>query len=510
MRQSVLLLGRYHLVERLGEGGMAEVWKANVMGPQGFARTVVVKRVLPHLVRDPAFVKMFLSEARLSARLTHANIVQVFELGEANGEYFMSMEYVRGRDLVALLRSRSKTGPLPIGAGAYVTRDVCRGLEYAHTLTDDLGRPMGLIHRDVSLSNVMIGFDGSVKLLDFGVAKALGEVGDHKTATGMVKGKFAYMAPEQVEGLPIDHRADLFSAGVILYETLTNRRLFKGENDMHTLSLVRTANVPKPSATNPEVPPELDEVCLKALARKPEDRFASCGELAAALDEAVHRTKWGPERMGALMREMFPESSVSQSFPRLNAANLETATLSTAPELAHAVAGLKTPRRALWAGGFAGLALAGYVLWISLHRDRRSLVPSDPPLPSRVATAPLPPVSPTVRSPSAPPPQVTLHIDSRPQDAEVFFAGEGAARGRTPLDVTVPRAAAKQSIRLVLGGYDPASTEVETQADGWVQLTLQKKQRSHSAKTARSLEHEPAPAPKHREVDSEIPDPFAN
>jgi serine/threonine-protein kinase len=299
--------GKYQLVEKLGQGGMAEVWKARIVGPAGFQRTLVVKRILPHLVEDAHFVQMFVAEARLSARLNHANIVQVFELGNVEGEYFLAMEYVRGRDLVRLLKAQAGRGNLDPGLGAYVVREVCRALGYAHGLVDDRGQPLRIIHRDVSPSNIMLAFDGAVKLLDFGIAKALAEAGESKTQTGTLKGKFGYMAPEQVEGRDIDHRADLFAAGIVLWESLTARRLFKGATDMQTIALVREARIEPPSRLNPAVPPELDRVCLRALAKSVEDRYATCEEMAIDLDRQVYELGYGPEKLKAVLRDLFPD-----------------------------------------------------------------------------------------------------------------------------------------------------------------------------------------------------------
>src|SRR5579871_2751117 len=196
--------GKYQLIEPLGKGGMAEVWRAQILGPAGFARTLVIKRILPHLAADPQLVKLFLAEAKLSARLSHPNVVQVFELGEVDGEWFLAMEYVRGRDLGAIVRAVVERGAPPgapphPGLAAFVVREVCRALAYAHALTDDDGAPLRLIHRDVSPANVMCSFDGAVKLLDFGIAKALARSGE-STQTGALRGKLGYLAPEQVEG----------------------------------------------------------------------------------------------------------------------------------------------------------------------------------------------------------------------------------------------------------------------------------------------------------------------
>lgn len=298
--------GKYVLVERLGRGGMAEVWKAKMVGPARFERTMVVKRILPHLAEDAEFVEMFVSEARLSARLNHANIVSVFELGLFDGEYFLAMEYVRGMDLISVLRRHAPQGPLPPGFAAFVLREVASALAYAHSLTDDNGVPLGLIHRDVSPSNVMIRFDGGVKLLDFGIAKALSEVGDTKTRDGTLKGKLGYMSPEQIQGKELDARSDLFSAGILLHEALAGRRLFKGTHEAQTLELVLQARVEPPSRFNPAVPPDLDRICLKALARDPRDRYQTGDELAADLDQIANQLDWGPVRLVALMKSLFP------------------------------------------------------------------------------------------------------------------------------------------------------------------------------------------------------------
>ncbi|MDB4964367.1 MAG: serine/threonine protein kinase, partial [Myxococcales bacterium] len=350
--------GKYQLVERLGRGGMAEVWKAKISGPQGFSRTLVVKRILPHLVEDPHFVQMFVSEARLSARLNHTNIVQVFELGEIGTEFFLAMEYVRGRDLVNVVRAQLLKGLPPPGLGAFVMREVCRALAYAHALCDERGQPLQLIHRDVSPSNVMISFDGAVKLLDFGIAKALSEANENKTVTGTLKGKFGYMSPEQVEGKEIDHRADLFAAGVVLHEVLTGKRLFKGQSDLQTIAMVRDAKVDPPSLINPAVPKELDDVCLKALSKNPKDRWNGCDEMAVALDDVVHGMKWGPERLASMLRELFPDEPSHSSV-------VSMAPSDTMPSSNLTIGALRRhERRRRVAFGAAGLAVVGGLAWL--------------------------------------------------------------------------------------------------------------------------------------------------
>ena len=359
----MLRFGKYQLYERLGRGGMAEVWKAKIVGPAGFERTLVVKRILPHLAEDSRFIQMFVSEARLSARLTHPNVVQVFELGDVNGEFFLAMEYVRGKDLVAVVRSLLGRGLPPPALGAYVVREVCRALAYAHGLTDDAGQPLRLIHRDVSPSNVMISFDGMVKLLDFGIAKALAESTENKTQTGTLKGKFGYMSPEQIDGKEIDHRADLYAVGIVLHEVLTGRRLFKGGNDLQTIAMVREGRIEPPSALNDQVPPELDRICLKALARDRDARYAGCHEMAADLDEVVHHLKWSPEKMAELMRELFAADDVQTGpIPLLP----EEASASGSSLTIGALRAQERRRKVAFAAG--GLALLGGVAWLVAAR----------------------------------------------------------------------------------------------------------------------------------------------
>jgi serine/threonine-protein kinase len=299
--------GKYTLFERIGRGGMAEVYKGRIQGPAGFERTFVVKRILPHLSEDPTFIKMFVEEAKLSARLNHPNIVQIFELGAVEREYFISMEYIRGRDLAETMRAIWKTlGPPRPELVAYIGREACRALSYAHSLTDDAGRLLGMIHRDVSPSNIMLSYEGGVKLLDFGIAKALGDAPVETTKSGTMKGKYAYMAPEQTEGDDVDSRIDIFSCGIVLHEVLTGRRLFKGNNDIQTIERVRRCEVPPPSFQNPMCPPELDNIVLRALARNRADRFATAAEMADALDDVVHASRFQPGHLAQLLHDLFP------------------------------------------------------------------------------------------------------------------------------------------------------------------------------------------------------------
>jgi serine/threonine-protein kinase len=274
---------RYRITERVAAGGMAEVFKGVAESLQGFRKNVAIKRVLPNLTKNEKFVQMFLDEARLSLFLQHANIVQVFDIGHSDDTYFIVMEYVEGVDLKAILEWRRRINKrLTIGQTIYMIMEVCKGLAYAHDLSHpETGRPLGIVHRDISPANVLVSRNGEVKLADFGLAKAASQV--ESTDPGVVKGKMSYLSPEAARGANVDHRADIFAVGILLYEALTGKRLFYGDSDYQTVELVRNAKIPPIAAQNPEVEPEFEEICRKALARRVEDRFQTATDLQDAL-----------------------------------------------------------------------------------------------------------------------------------------------------------------------------------------------------------------------------------
>jgi serine/threonine protein kinase len=262
---------------------MAEVFKGVAESLQGFRKNVAIKRVLPALTKNQKFITMFLDEARLSLFLQHANIVQVFDIGHADDTYFIVMEFVDGVDLKAIMEWRRRIGRrLTIGQTIYMTMEVCKGLAYAHDLVHpETGERLGIVHRDVSPANVLISRNGEIKLADFGLAKAASQV--ESTDPGVVKGKMSYLSPEAARGENVDQRADIFSVGILLYEMLTSKRLFYGDTDYQTVELVRNAKIPPIATQNPEVEPEFEEICRKALARRTEDRFQTATDLQDAL-----------------------------------------------------------------------------------------------------------------------------------------------------------------------------------------------------------------------------------
>jgi serine/threonine protein kinase len=279
--------GKYYLLERINVGGMAEVFKAKTVGVEGFERIVALKRILPSIAEDEEFITMFIDEAKIAVQLQHANIAQIFDLGKVDDSYFIALEYVNGRDLRSIFDDLRKTGQrMPLAQVCYCVMQLCEGLDYAHNKRDAQGRELNLVHRDVSPQNVLLGYEGEVKLIDFGIAKAAGKAS--KTQAGILKGKFGYMSPEQVRGLPIDRRSDIFALGIVLYELLTGERLFIGESDFSTLEKVRNVEIVPPSSFNGEIPEKLERIVLKALEKNVEDRYQNAIDLHDDLQLFMH------------------------------------------------------------------------------------------------------------------------------------------------------------------------------------------------------------------------------
>ncbi|WP_394826881.1 protein kinase domain-containing protein [Pendulispora albinea] len=276
-------LGRYTVFAEIASGGMASVHLGRLIGSAGFARTVAIKRLHPHLARNPDFVAMFLDEARLVSRIRHPNVVHTLDVVSDENELLIVMEYIQGESLARIIRSASTQGMrLPPTIASAIMVGVLDGLHAAHEATSERGQPLGIVHRDVSPQNVIVGRDGVARVLDFGVAKAAGRV--HETKDGSVKGKFAYMAPEQLGRADVDRRTDIFAASIVLWETLVGARLFDGDNLAEIVSAVVNRDVPPPSARAPEVPRELDAVVLKGLDRDADRRFATAHDMAVALE----------------------------------------------------------------------------------------------------------------------------------------------------------------------------------------------------------------------------------
>ncbi|MGE0551430.1 MAG: serine/threonine protein kinase [Kofleriaceae bacterium] len=277
---------RYTITERLDHGGMAEVFRGVAESMEGFKKSVAIKRILPNLTKNQKFVSMFLDEARLSLFLQHANIVQVFDISKTpDNAYFLVMEYVDGCNLKGLIeRQKQKGKRIDVAHSIYLMIECCKALHYAHSLEHpETNEPLGIVHRDISPPNILLSKNGEVKLVDFGLAKANSQI--ESTDPGVVKGKFSYLSPEAASGTEVDHRADVFAVGIILWELFTGRRLFYGDTDYQTVELVRQARIPSIAALNPEIESELEQVVRKALARDPEDRYHSAADLYDALSQ---------------------------------------------------------------------------------------------------------------------------------------------------------------------------------------------------------------------------------
>jgi serine/threonine protein kinase len=305
--------GKYLLLERISVGGMAEVFKAKSFGVEGFEKIIAIKRILPSIAEDGEFIQMFIDEAKIAGQLSHANICQIFELGKIQDSHFIAMEFVWGKDLLQIQnRFRKLRAQMPMPMAAFIAAKVCEGLDYAHRRKDALGRPLNIIHRDVSPQNILVGFNGCVKLIDFGVAKAAGKVSH--TITGAIKGKYAYMSPEQARGDELDLRSDIFGLGVILYELLAQARLFKRDSESATLKAVLGAKVAPPSSIVKGIPKALDAVVLKALARDRDDRYQSAGELQMALESFIvdQRLPATPAHLSQFMKELYAQEAADE------------------------------------------------------------------------------------------------------------------------------------------------------------------------------------------------------
>jgi len=264
--------GKYLLLEKIAVGGMAEVFKAKITGVEGFEKLIAIKRILPNISEDQEFVTMFTDEAKIAGELSHANIAQIFDLGRVGNIYFIAMEFIHGKDLRTIWERHHRRGrKMPIPMSVYIMTRVCEGLDYAHRKKNAAGRELNIIHRDVSPQNILVSYEGEVKIIDFGIAKAANKVS--KTQAGILKGKFGYMSPEQVRGLPLDRRSDIFSAGIVLYELVCGERLFAGSSDFSTLEKIRKVEILPPSTINQEISPDLERIILKALAKDPADRY---------------------------------------------------------------------------------------------------------------------------------------------------------------------------------------------------------------------------------------------
>ena len=445
-------VGGYTIVGELATGGMAELFLARRVGPEGFARSGVVKRIRPHLAKSDEFVRMFLDEARIAAGIRHPNVVSVEELGRDGDSLFMVMEYLSGESLHALIAELARRNRhLDPALAAHVVAEACAGLHAAHEMTDDSGRPLEVVHRDVSPQNLFITYDGSVKVLDFGIAKAADRL--TRTETGYFKGKFAYMAPEQIKEQPVDRRADVFALGVVLFEALTGRRLFRTKNPAATLRAVLESSIVRPSAIRPNIPSALDEACLKALSRPIDQRHATAAELRRDLLRAVPPGDDLPEaRLKGLMETLFAARAEEKSEmvrrvrdgEQVERLVTEPSEESDIPSVGSDFAQLAdepvapSGRRGLrWLVG----ALLALIFAAGVGATFAVMEPSERAAPRRA-------------------PRVPVELAFTTEPAGATLHGPEGLVGVTPTTLRVPKTSASLTFRLELDGYAPWTDEV--------------------------------------------------
>ncbi len=308
-------IGRYDLRFELASGGMASVYLARTEGAPGFQKLLALKRIHPHLAKEKDYIEMFLDEARIASRITHANVCSVFDFGEADGEYYIAMEYLVGEPLSrvhqrVMANADQRSSTLLPARMARVMAGACEGLHAAHELKDSTGELLNVVHRDVSAENLFVTYDGVVQVVDFGIAHARQRV--HHTSAGQVKGTFPYMAPEQMTAAMVDRRVDVWAVGAVLWELLTLRRLFLRDNDVNTMYAVLSGEIRPPSDYRKDVPPELDSIVLRALQRNPDERWQTARQMGTALRRflAKQQELVGPAELADWMAELFPDGEI--------------------------------------------------------------------------------------------------------------------------------------------------------------------------------------------------------
>jgi|CXWL01.1.fsa_nt_gi serine/threonine-protein kinase len=288
--------GKYTLIDRIAVGGMAEIFLARQAGLEGFEKTIVIKRIRPHLSKQASFVKMFLNEAKLAAQLNHPNIVQIYDLGKIGESYFIAMEYIFGRDMRRIIPKADTLGiPFPMVYALKIASSVCEGLYYAHQKVDLYGNALNIVHRDVTPENIFVSFDGTVKVLDFGIAKAANQI--EQTRAGEIKGKLSYMSPEQCMGKPLDCRSDLFSLGVVLYEWLTGFKLFTGDSEVAILKSITEGKIYAPSYFKADIPEAVEAILMKALEKDREKRYQTAWDMQYDLDQFLSQYEFTPSNI---------------------------------------------------------------------------------------------------------------------------------------------------------------------------------------------------------------------
>ncbi|QDE70092.1 MULTISPECIES: serine/threonine protein kinase [Myxococcus] len=336
--------GKYRLIDRIAVGGMAEIFLAHQQQDDGRESPVVIKRIRPHLSKHAAFVKMFLNEARLASQLNHPNVVQIHDLGKIADSYFIAMDYVSGRDMRRVVPKAEALGiPFPLVYAVKIASCVCAGLHHAHTKVDLYGNPLNIVHRDVSPENIVVAFDGSVKILDFGIAKAANQM--EQTRNGEIKGKLSYMSPEQCLGKPLDCRSDVFSLGVVLYEWLTGFKLFTGESEAAVMRSITDGKIYAPSYFREDLPERLEIILMRALERDRDKRYQTAAQMQKDLDAFLDAYDFTPTalHLSNFIKQLFEEELAAEQ-RRLAVRAAAAPTSEEALELSDVAAALDTAK----------------------------------------------------------------------------------------------------------------------------------------------------------------------
>jgi serine/threonine-protein kinase len=473
-------VGKYTILMELGSGGSATVSAAISKGIAGFSKIVVLKAIRDGLGHDEATVKMFLGEARLSARMNHPNVVQVYEVFKQNNLPVIVMEYLDGQSLATLLARCSGSSDFPVEIGIAILAKTLAGLQYAHSLTDYSGEPLHLVHRDVSPHNVMIGYDGQVKLVDFGIAKLKNQNG--QTRTGVIKGKLNYMAPEQVHG-DMDHRADIFAVGVMLWEVVARQRYWGDSGDATIIGRLLTGNIPQLRDAKPDADPELERICLKALAVDPDKRYARAADMQSDLEAYLKGSTVDvtQEVIGALLdrtcRDLREKTraalqakmsavSVSGEFD-LSEGNdtVRSAVVSARPK----------DHRPIWVGGAAALAILLGAAFLASQRTAETPAATTAPrvAPEVLAAAPAPMAAAPAPSSAAPAPpeRVRINIVVLPQEAQLYI--DDRRLSSNPFRDSLPRDGAEHTFRAEADGYELFTKSIRLESD--VDITISMK-----------------------------------
>jgi serine/threonine-protein kinase len=478
--------GPFRVLGKVGAGGMADVYRV-VDERAGDGRVLVLKRIRGDYTHDESFSRMLAAEARITSLLHHPAIAELSEYGEVGREPYLLMELVDGCDLRRVLRLRAEVAqPLAPALACRIVGEVAAALAYAHQLTDPSGRPLEIVHRDVSPSNIMIARSGAVKLVDFGVAKAAAHIQDERTRTGVLKGKLSYMSPEQSEGLPLDRRSDIFALGIVFHECLTLERVLRGENELETLRLIRQADVLPPSHFVPRLPRELDEIVMRMLARAPADRYPNCDEVVAALDRLPAELRADAAALGPLGELVdVLESADSVSGDHLAGSHDGDGIGEVSTILAPAVgqSGERTlpPSETKAAGGsawrswLAAAVVAALVSGVITQRDQlRHWRASAPPVSEAPAT--VPPARPASPPAALTPPPAPAHIHLAVQgQAGADLLLDGQPVGVLPLELDLARIKGVHRLTVTKAGYYRWTQEVSGASDQSIWVTLQKK-----------------------------------